>query len=218
MEFIEGWPMSRLDEARAAGVDTRSLAVVGANAFMRQVLVEGRYHADLHHANLLVTPDERVAYLDFGMVGELADRERREVARLLAALVFGDADAALVHTERLGVRIPADRLPALRSGLDALMGRTLESGGSDLAAFGLGLLKLLRDAGVSVPSGYTLLVKALVTVEGVSRELYPEIDMIATAAPFATEVVLREGLDAETLRRRMPAALRAAVRALLAEG
>jgi ubiquinone biosynthesis protein len=217
MEFVEGWPLSRLDEAKAAGVDTRDLAVHGATAFMRQVLVVGRYHADLHHANLLVTPDQRIAYLDFGMVGSLDPAERRAVAHLLAALVYRDADAAVRWTGELGASVPTEAIPALSADMAALMARTLTVGDADVRDFGTGLLTLLRKHRVSLGSGYALLIKALVTVEGVSRRLYPDIDMMAMAAPFVTSVLLDEVLTADVLYRRAPAAVRAALRVLVEE-
>ena len=217
MEYVQGWPLSKLDAAREAGVDTRGLAEHGASAFMRQVLVVGRYHADLHHANLLVTPEEQIAYLDFGMVGHLDRVERRAVAHLLASLVYHDSAAAVRWTEAMGARVPPESVGPLSDDLSALMSRTLNSGESDVRDFGTGLLRLLRKHRVSMPSGYALLVKALVTVEGVSRKLYPDIDMMAMAAPFVTSILVDEALTADALYRRAPAALRAALRVLLEE-
>ncbi len=220
MEFVDGWPLSRLDEARAAGVDTHALAEHGAEAFMRQVLVAGRYHADLHHANLLVTPQGRIAYLDFGMVGHLDAGQRTAVAHLLAALVYRDPDSALLWTEALGVDIPREKAVALSRDLGGLMDHTLvvqAQGGSDLKDFGLGLLTLLRRYDVQVASGYGLLVKGLVTVEGVSRRLYPDIDMMAMAAPFVTALLVRDALRPESLNKKAPEAARAALAVLLGE-
>ena len=103
MERIHGWRLSELDEAELAGVDAHALAAHGATAFMRQVMVYGRYHADLHPSNLFVTPDSRIAYLDFGIVGHLTDAERGQIAQVLAGFVYRDADRALRYSADLGV-------------------------------------------------------------------------------------------------------------------
>ena len=95
MERMYGWRLSELNEAELAGVDAHGLAVHGATAFMRQVMLYGRYHADLHPSNLFVTPDSRIAYLDFGIVGHLTDAERGDIAQVLAGFVYRDADRAL---------------------------------------------------------------------------------------------------------------------------
>lgn len=215
MEFMHGWRLSELDEARASGVDTFGLAVHGATAFMRQVFVYGRYHADLHPANLFVTPDNTIAYLDFGIVGYLTPEERMNITQVMAALVYRDPERALRYSEQLGVHVPPEHLDAVRAGLGTLLdGTTRPDGTRDFAHFGLGFLRLLGEHGVQIPSGYGLLIKSLATVEGVARALYPEIDIVATAQPFTTRILGQAMGDPARLRERMPAALRAALRVM----
>jgi ubiquinone biosynthesis protein len=217
MEFMRGWRLSELDEARAAGVDCLGLAVHGATAFMRQVFVYGRYHADLHPANLFVTPENTIAYLDFGIVGYLTPEERMNITQVMAALVYRDADRALRYSSALGVDVPPESLEAVRAGLGALLdGTTRPDGTRDFAHFGLGFLKLLGEHGIKVPSGYGLLIKSLATVEGVARALYPQIDIVATAKPFTTRILGQAMGDPARLKERMPAAVRAALRELVA--
>ncbi len=213
MEYVEGWPLSELGEARAAGVDTRALAVHGAAAFMKQVLIHGLFHADLHHANLFATPGGRIAYLDFGIHGVLSPEERENVAQVLAALVYRDADRALKYSAGLGVRIRPEKVGAMRRELGALMDRTLRAGGgageADVRHFGMGFMSLLYRYGIDIPVGYSLLVKSLVTIEGVSRGLYPDINIIELAKPFVTKVLSRSLMRPDRLRERLGPALRA---------
>ena len=217
MEYMRGWRLSELEEARAAGVDCYGLAVHGATAFMRQVFVYGRYHADLHPANLFVTPENTIAYLDFGITGYLTDEERASITQVMAALVYRDAERALRYSEALGVHVPPDRIETVRAGLGTLLdGTTRPDGSRDFAHFGLGFLKLLGEQGIKIPSGYGLLIKSLATVEGVARALYPEIDIVETAKPFTTRILGAQLGDPARLRERMPAAVRAALRELLA--
>ncbi|MDO8880303.1 MAG: AarF/UbiB family protein [Coriobacteriia bacterium] len=217
MEFMRGWRLTEIEAAKAAGVDCFGLAVHGATAFMRQVFVYGRYHADLHPANLFVTPENTIAYLDFGIVGYLTPEERMNITQVMAALVYRDADRAMRYSERLGVHVPPDRIEAVRAGLGTLLdGTTRPDGTRDFAHFGLGFLSLLGEHGVRIPSGYGLLIKSLATVEGVARALYPEIDIVATAQPFTTRILGAAMGDPARLRERMPEAVRAALRVLLA--
>lgn len=213
-ERVDGWRLTELDRARREGVDARELALHGALAFMRQVLVLGRFHADLHPANLLVTPDSRIAYLDFGIVGTLDAEEREAIAQLLAALAYGDPERALAYSGRLGVEVVPAKRDAVLADLDALMRRTLAPGRADVRHFGMGFLGLLGRHGVPIPVGYGLLVKALVTVEGVSRALYPDIDVLETARPYATRLVAQALARPERLAERAPEAFRAALREL----
>lgn len=217
MEFMTGWRLNQLDEARAAGVDCYALAVHGATAFMRQVFVYGRYHADLHPANLFVTPDNTIAYLDFGIVGFLTDEERMNITQVMAALVYRDPDRALKYSAKLGVHVPEDRVGVVRAALGGLLDGTYRPDGTrDFAHFGLGFLKLLGENDVKIPSGYGLLIKSLATVEGVARALYPEIDIVETAKPFTTRILGQAMGDPARLYERIPAAIRAAMREIVA--
>ena len=214
--FIEGWRLSDLGEVERAGIDARGLAAHGAEVFMRQVLVLGRFHADLHPANLFVTPDGRICYLDFGITGRTTPAQRSAIAQVLVATAYADADRALRHSRALGLEVPDERVSAVRAAVDALMRRHLVGHGpADVRGFALGFLSTLADHRIAIPEGYGLLVKALVTVEGVARAIYPDIDIVEVARPFATRLVADQLTDPVRLQARVPAALTAALEALL---
>jgi len=216
-EFVEGWRLNDLGEAERSGIDARRLAAHGAEVFMRQVLVHGRYHADLHPANLFVTPDGRICYLDFGITGRTTPEERIAIAQVLVATVYGDAERALHYSRELGLEVPEDKVPAVHARVAELMKTHLAGREqADVRGFALGFLSMLADFRISIPEGYGLLIKALITVEGVARAIYPDIDIIEAAKPFATRLIAAQLARPERLRERMPAALKAALRELLA--
>jgi ubiquinone biosynthesis protein len=216
MEFVEGWRLTDLDDATRAGVDAFRLALHGAEVFMWQVLVLGRYHADLHPANLFVTPDSRICYLDFGIVGTTEPAERLSIAQVLAATVYGDADRALRYSAELGLVVPAHKQAHVRQRVGDLMQRTLNAPGkpADVKGFATGFLSVMADARVPIPAGYGLLVKALVTVEGVARAIYPQIDITQSAKPFATRLIAAQMVRPDRIAERLPVAIRAAIREL----
>jgi len=213
-EFVEGWRLSELGEAAARGIDGRALAVHGAEVFLRQVLELGRFHADLHPANLFVTPDSRICYLDFGITGTTNPEQRIAIAQVLAATVYGDAERALKYSAALGLVVPPGKEREVRDKVGALMRSTLAIPPRDVRGFAIGFLRIMDEAGVTVPVGYGLLIKALVTVEGVGRALYPDIDITEAAKPYATRMIARWMLEPSRLAERIPGALRAALREL----
>lgn len=213
MEYVQGWRLTELDSVSRAGIDGRGLALHGAEVFMRQVLVLGRYHADLHPANLFITHDGRICYLDFGITGRTSPEQRIAIAQVLAATVYRDADRALRYSRELGLEIPAAVESEVRDRVARLMARTMAGpGGSDVRGFAVGFLSMLADYRIEIPPGFGLLVKALVTVEGVSRALYPDIDIAAAARPFATQLIAREFMRPERIADRLPKAVSAALR------
>lgn len=213
-EFVDGWRLTELDEAARAGIDGRALAMHGANVFLRQVLELGRFHADLHPANLFVTPDGRICYLDFGIVGRTEPAQRTAIAQVLAATVYGDADRALRYSAQLGLVVPEASRARVREKVSDLMADTLARPPRDVRAFAVGFLRIMHEERVVIPPGYGLLVKALVTVEGVSRALYPDIDITEAAKPYATRLIAREMLRPARFAKRLPDAMRAALRVL----
>jgi ubiquinone biosynthesis protein len=217
MERVVGWRLTDLDEAARAGIDSKALAIYGATAFMRQVMVYGRYHADLHPANLFVTPRNTIAYLDFGIVGHLNKDERESIAQVLAGLAYRDPDRALRYSRRLGVDVPPEKVDVVRRELGVLLDSMFDPGGAkEFRHFGLGFIALLRRHGIEIPSGYGLLVKSLATVEGCARSLYPDIDIIDTARPFVTRLLSDSMGKPERLQGKIDNAVRAALRELVA--
>ncbi len=210
-EFVHGWRLSEMSEAERAGVDGYALAVHGATVFMRQVLVLGRFHADLHPANLLVTPDSKVCYLDFGIVGRTTPGERIAIAQVLAATVYGDADRALRYSAELGLMVPPELQHTVRDHVATLLHQTMGGSGepANVKRFAVGFLSMLGDYQIHVPIGYGLLIKALVTVEGVARRIYPQIDITQAAKPYATQLIARRMLSPGRLSEKLPEAIRA---------
>lgn len=217
MERMTGWRLTDIDQANLAGIDAKALAVYGATAFMRQVMVYGRYHADLHPANLFITPRDTIAYLDFGIVGKLSKEEREDIAQVLAGLAYRDPDRTLRYSRHLGVDVPPEKVEIITKELGQLLDAMYATDGAhDFRHFGLGLIAMLRRHGIQVPVGYGLLVKSLATVEGCARSLYPDIDIIDTARPFVTRLLADSIGRPGALQGRIKAAVRAALREMVA--
>lgn len=194
MEFVEGTKISDLATPEASGVDTYALAVHGAQAFMKQVLEDGFFHGDLHPANILVTPDAKIGYLDFGIVGQIADEDKETITSMLVGIVKQDAEAIVRGAEKLGVHIPEDRLPQMRTDLkhiiDRYYGRSL--GELQIDIIGREFLDLIYRYKLRIPKDYALLAKALITIEGVAKKLYPQINIVEVAKPYVFDLLKRK--------------------------
>ena len=209
--FVEGTPSRETTALAAAGLDRCVLAHRGAQAMLKMVLEDGFFHADPHPGNLFYLPGNRVAFIDFGMVGHLSGRRRDELVRLLNGLVDRDADDVmdvLLHWSGDG-RIDTDKLAA---DIDAFIDRYHGIALKDLrmGAMLADMTALLREHGLALPADLALVLKACATLETYGRELDPEFDMVGEAAPF---------LRAATLARSAPSSLaRRGWRALTALG
>ncbi len=189
-DYIYGIPGRRLGEVDAAGLDRKLLARRGAYAGLKMMLEDGFFHADPHPGNVLYLPDNRIAIIDFGMVGRLSRNRRYEVALLLQHLVTQDSASAAevlldwgdgtVDREQLATRI--------ESFLELYHGVSLKQ--LDLGAMLSDLVSILRDHGLALPADLALLIKAFITLEGMGRQLDPDFDMASEVAPFLQRALL----------------------------
>ncbi len=198
MERMNGVPISRIDQLRAAGVDLKKLSRDGVEIFFTQVFRDGFFHADMHPGNIAVSIDDadrgRYIALDFGIVGTLTDFDRDYLARNFLAFFQRDyRRVAQNHIESAwvphGTRV--DELEsAIRAVCEPIFDRPLKE-----ISFGQVLMRLFaasRRFQVEIQPQLVLLQKTLLNVEGLGRQLDPELDLWRTAKPFLEEWMRRQ--------------------------
>lgn len=189
-DYIYGIPGRDLPEVDAGGLDRKLLARRGANAVLKMMLEDGFFHADPHPGNVFYLPDNRIAFIDFGMVGRLSERRRYQVALLLQRLVTRDsASVAEVLLDWGNGTVDDEQLMTRIEGfLDQYHGVPLKQ--LDLGGMLSELLAILRDFGLALPADLALLIKAFITLEGMGRQLDPDFNMAKEATPFLQRVLL----------------------------
>ncbi len=186
MERMHGTPVSRVDELRAQGVDIPRLARTGVEIFFTQVFRDGFFHADMHPGNILVTPQGRYVALDFGIMGALSDTDKQYLAQNFLAFFRRDYHrVAQAHIEA-GWVPPETRVDEFESAIRAVcepnFARPLRQ-----ISFGRALLQLFqvsRRFNVEIQPQLVMLQKTLLNIEGLGRQLDPELDLWTTAKPF----------------------------------
>ena len=194
MEWLDGIKLNDRDALIAAGQDCKALAAILVRAFLRQAVVDGFFHADLHHGNLFALADGRIGAIDFGIMGRVDRRARVWLAEILYGLITGDyRRVAEIHFEAQyvpGHHSVEEFATALRAagepirGLpvkDISVGRMLES-----------LFSITRDFDMPTQPHLLLLQKSMVMNEGVASALDPDINMWETAEPFIREWIRGE--------------------------
>ncbi|MBI4743743.1 MAG: AarF/ABC1/UbiB kinase family protein [Actinobacteria bacterium] len=193
MEYIEGTKLTDLATPEAAGIDTFFIAKHGAEAFMKQVLEDGFFHGDLHPANIMITKDGKIAYLDFGIVGEIEERDKEIITILVLMIIKQDMDEIVKQIQKLGVEISSEQVTSMRGDLKGILdryyGRTLKELRIDI--IGKEFLSVIYRHKIKIPENYALLVKALIILEGVGKQIYPEFNILEIAKPFAKELIKR---------------------------
>jgi len=186
MEWIDGVKLTNLDAVRELGIDPDDMVQVGVNCSLQQLLEHGFFHADPHPGNLLALADGRLAYLDFGMMSEVTRESRTGLIRAVVHLVNRNFSALSKDFVTLGFLTEDVDLEPIVPAFEGVFGQAMEMGVSRLD------FKLVTDdlSGVMyrfpfrVPPYYALIIRSLVTLEGIALSVDPDFKILGAAYPY----------------------------------
>lgn len=184
-EFIDGIPGRNLAAVDLTGLNRKMLARRGAHAVLKMIVEDGYFHADPHPGNVFYLPDNRIAFIDFGMVGRLTEARREQLIRLLLGFVRHEptrvANVLLDWTGDGAVNEDALILE-IQTFVDQYHGLSLKQ--LKLGTMLSDLVTILRQHRLALPADQALLVKAFISLEGMGRELDPDFDMAGEVMPM----------------------------------
>ena len=191
VERIEGIKVSNNEEIDSAGLDRHKIAINGAKAVLKMVFKHGFFHADPHPGNIFVLSDNRVAFIDFGMVGRIHKSTKAQIANMLTGVVEHDASRITNACTAIGVVDEKSNIKELELDFEDFVDRYYVESLSKLKVgqFFMDLIDSVTRNRIKVPSDLFLLSKAFAIIEAVGEKLDPSFDMVALAKPFAEELV-----------------------------
>ena len=201
-EHIEGIRGDDLQAIDNAGFDRKAIAARGVDAMLKMILVDGFFQADPHPGNVMCLPGNRIALIDFGMVGRLSPARRSQIVDLLAGFVHRDEETMLeVLLDWRG----NEAVNEARLGAD-LGELALDYSDAQLKDLKIGTLlhrvsAILREHSIVLPADLALLFKALITLEGFGRQYDPEFRLIDRVEPFLNLAVSERYQPLDALRR-----------------
>ncbi|MEX1324513.1 MAG: AarF/ABC1/UbiB kinase family protein, partial [Synechococcaceae cyanobacterium] len=186
MEWIDGVKLTNLEAVRELGIDPDELVQVGVNCSLQQLLEHGFFHADPHPGNLLALPDGRLAYLDFGMMSAVSREARTGLIQAVVHLVnrnFGKLSKDFVN---LGFLAEDVNLEPIVPAFENVFGQALEMGVSrmDFKAVTDDLSGVMYRFPFQVPPYYALIIRSLVTLEGIALSVDPNFKILGAAYPY----------------------------------
>jgi ubiquinone biosynthesis protein len=201
-ERIEGIRGDDLEAIDKAGLDRKAIAARGVDAMLKMVLVDGFFQADPHPGNVICLPGNRIALIDFGMVGRLSSARRGQIVDLLAGFLRRDEEAMLEvlldwrsndagHESRLAADLGELALDYSDAQLkDLRIGTLLHR-----------MSAILREHSIVLPADLALMFKALITLEGFGRQYDPEFRLVDRAEPFLKRAMSERYYPSDALRR-----------------
>ena len=186
MQRMHGTPVNQVAALREQGVDIKRLARAGVEIFFMQVFRDAFFHADMHPGNILVSPEGRYIALDFGIMGTLNESDKLYLAQNFLGFFRRDYHRVAVAHIESGWAPPNTRIDefeaAIRAVCEPVFDRPLKE-----ISFGRVLLRLFQAArrfNIEIQPQLVLLQKTLLNIEGLGRQLDPDLDLWDTAKPF----------------------------------
>ena len=187
MEYIDGVSINKLSE----DANCHEIAETIFDSFMKQILLDGCFHGDPHPGNIMITQDNRLGLIDFGLIGQISQRDREIAATLFMALLQKEMDLAVDELLRLGIVTQEIDKKALKRDLyklvDDYYGATLEQ--VELGPLVNRLFNLAFEYKIKLPFNFILLGKSLVTIEGIISKIDPKFDTVAESKPFMSKLI-----------------------------
>ncbi len=200
MDYVRGTKVTALSPLTRIDVDTKALADTLIRAYLKQIVVDGVFHADPHPGNVFLTDDGRLALIDLGMVGRLSPMMQDRLLKLLLAVSEGRGDEAADVTAALGEKLQGFDEPSFRREITTLVGRY---GHESLGELQVGrvfidLQQACAHHALRAPSELTMLGKMLLNLDQVARALDPELNVNAALRENAGELMRRRLLKGAT--------------------
>jgi predicted unusual protein kinase regulating ubiquinone biosynthesis (AarF/ABC1/UbiB family) len=197
LEYMPGIKISNYEALEAAGIERKTVARLGAEAYLHQLLTDGFFHADPHPGNIAVNAAGELIFYDFGMMGQIQPLTRERLMQTFMGIAQKDATLVMNSLVELGALAPvADMGPVRRSiqfMLDNFMDKPFEN--QSISQISDDLYDVAYNQPFRFPATFTFVMRAFSTLEGVGKGLDPQFNFMEVAKPFATELMANGNLS-----------------------
>ncbi|MEG3437904.1 AarF/ABC1/UbiB kinase family protein [Pannus brasiliensis CCIBt3594] len=203
LEWIYGYKLTDTDNITALGLDPKEIVKIGVTSGLQQLLEHGFFHADPHPGNLFATYDGRMAYIDFGMMDQLEEETKETLASCVVDLINKDYSSLAENFVKLGFLTPDTDIkpiiPALERVLDNAIGQSV--GDFNFRTITDDFSELVYEYPFRVPAKFALIIRSLITQEGLALSLDPNFKIVEVAYPYVAKRLLTG--ESPQLRRRL---------------
>lgn len=193
MEYVEGIKIADTSVLTDKGYDLKDIALKLANNYLKQVFEDGFFHADPHPGNLMISSN-KIAYIDFGMMGTLGKGIRDKFTTFLYSVATRDIDMMAQSILKIGIKKGKIDSRLLYSDIEEIYNKYVEASlyEIDLPQLMEEIFKACRKNNIAMPKDITLLLKGIMTIEGVIAKIAPEINLMDVAVPYAKSLMLKQ--------------------------
>ncbi len=203
LEWIDGFKLTDTEKIKAVGLNPDTIVEIGVTSGLRQLLEHGFFHADPHPGNLFATTDGRMAYIDFGMMDQLNEKTKETLAASVVHLINKDYYALADDFVNLGFLTPDTNIEPIIPALEQVLGNAM---GESVVNFNFKTItdqfsELMYDYPFRVPAKFALIIRSLVTQEGLALSINPNFKIVEIAYPYVSRRLLAG--ESPAMRRRL---------------
>ncbi len=203
LEWINGFKLTDTNKIKAANLEQNELVEIGVISGLRQLLEHGFFHADPHPGNLFALPDGRMAYIDFGMMDQLEEKTKETIASSVVHLLNRDYERLAEDFIFLGFLAPDTEIDPILPALEQVLGDAM---GESVKNFNFKTItdqfsELMYEYPFRVPAQFALIIRSLITQEGLALTLNPDFKIVEIAYPYVAQRLLRG--ESPEMRRRL---------------
>ncbi len=203
LEWINGCKLTDTEQIASANLETNHLVEIGVTAGLQQLLEFGFFHADPHPGNLFAMPDGRMAYIDFGMMDQLSQEMKETLVDSVVHLINKDYHDLAEDFVKLGFLTPDTDITPIIPAIESVLGNAI---GESVRDFNFKTItdqfsELMYDYPFRVPAKFALIIRSLVTQEGLALSLNPNFKIVEVAYPYVARRLLKG--ESPQLRRRL---------------
>lgn len=203
LEWINGYKLNDFDKIREAGLNPNELIRIGVTSGLRQLLEHGFFHADPHPGNLFAMADGRMAYIDFGMMDQLTEETKETIASSVVQLINQDYEALARDFVNLGFLTPDTDIIPIIPALEKVLGNAVNQsvGNFNFKTITDDFSELMYEYPFRIPAKFALIIRSLVTQEGLALTLNPDFRIVEVSFPYVSRRLLTE--ESPSMRKRL---------------
>jgi predicted unusual protein kinase regulating ubiquinone biosynthesis (AarF/ABC1/UbiB family) len=203
LEWIHGYKLTDIENIKALGLDPNNIVKIGVTSGLQQLLEHGFFHADPHPGNLFATFDGRMAYIDFGMMDQLEEETKETLASCVVDLINKDYETLATNFVKLGFLTPETDIKPIVPALERVLGNAI---GQSVGDFNFRTItddfsELMYEYPFRIPAKFALIIRSLVTQEGLALTLDSNFKIVQVAYPYVAKRLLTG--ESPQLRRRL---------------
>ena len=189
MELVDGYELSDLFGKEVEGIDNKEIAKIGVQSYLKQILLDGFFHADPHPGNMFVTKDGKLAYIDWGMVGIITEEFRGNLAEMILILLSGNGKKLIKQLIYMKIITPEQNTEEFQEDVDDLLNRYLGVDLDQMDGIFESLMNIMIKHNIVLPREFVMIGRGFILLEDSGNKLDPKFNLTTELEKFAKKMV-----------------------------